>query len=167
MLSASSARRWSSRGITARSESSTAELLVISGAQKQKAREDVPGFDLSSVFLGLFGVYPNSWTETAETSMVWMQQHAHVRQAPGTTVRTTYQGPAGRATSVQSTSPVAAPAIGADAPLATSPAVVSTRTTPTRVNRDNFDMVISLPSRVPCSEPTLLTAVEHGSGDLS
>jgi len=54
--------------------------------KKQKAREDVPGFDLCSVFLGLFGVYPNSWTESAETSMVFEQQHAQVGQAPGNTV---------------------------------------------------------------------------------
>jgi len=47
---------------------------------KTKARNhEVPGFDLSA-FARVFGVYPNSWTVTAGTSGVLIQQHAHGQQ---------------------------------------------------------------------------------------
>src|SRR4051794_12944144 len=75
MLPASRARRWSSLRIGA---------IVVSGAKatvdiNEKARDlKVPGFDLSA-FVG-FRAYPNSWTVSAGTSGVLIQQHTHGQQ---------------------------------------------------------------------------------------
>ena len=50
----------------------------------------VPGFDLSA-FAWVFGVYPNSWTVTAGTSRVLIQQHSNGQQVTGNTVLRFYR----------------------------------------------------------------------------
>src|SRR5687768_9268064 len=113
-LSASSARRWSRRNSVVTSGDKTAVdiRLLIDGsrkpdlrtrktggrrtpvlgtndesapaAQNRKARELLPGFDLQR-FLGCFCCYPNSWTGSAGTISVLMQQQAQVQRFRGNT----------------------------------------------------------------------------------
>src|SRR5687767_5614738 len=107
MLSASSARRWSSRrSVVTSGDKATVDILVrgtpravalrVEAAfrsacrKNKKAREGVPGFDLSVFFRVFSGGHPNSWTVSAGTSGVLIQQQAHGQQVGENTLRELY-----------------------------------------------------------------------------
>lgn len=79
MLSASSARRWSSRGPTPTLDSVMVVIIDINN----KARESSSrAFDLFRVVGLSASVHPHSETESAGTQRVLIQQHEHAHARP-------------------------------------------------------------------------------------
>src|SRR5687767_6072249 len=87
MLSASSARRWSSRNsVVTSGDKATVDISIRPSLEKEKARDLVPGFDPSAFFRVFSGCHPNSWTASAGTLGVLIQQQAQRQQVGRTTV---------------------------------------------------------------------------------
>src|SRR5688572_27608719 len=87
MLSASSARRWSSRNsVVTSGDKATVDISIRPSLEKEKARDLVPGFDPSAFSRVFSGSHPNSWTASAGTLGVLIQQQAQGQQVGRTTV---------------------------------------------------------------------------------